>query len=305
MSQKPRRALILSPEGLERDDVRARPALDALEEGGVELRPQAFKGVSAEILGRAFADADLAVAAGGDGTVRFAAGLVRDSGVPLGVLPLGTANDFARTLGLDGDPLRGAAAIVAGNTRPVDIGLINGEPFLNVASFGLSAAVNRGLEGGRKRLWGPLSYVRSGMAVLLRRREFGVTLRIDGEERHMKAIQVGVANGRFQGGGAVVHPEALLDDGILHVYVVEQRPTLQLLAMALSVKAKAHGWWESVHLFEAHTVDVFTALPLDVSVDGDLIATTPVTCEVAPGALRVFVPEDFAAPGLSPIVDEP
>lgn len=291
-----RRVLILSPDGLAADAERARPALEALAEAGLETEVQALRDATEDALRAAIDAADIVIAAGGDGTVRSVAGLVRGPHRPLGLLPLGTANDFARTLGLNGDLLRAAHAIAGGRTARADLGLINGMPFLNVASFGLSARVHRRLDRSSKSLWGPLSYARAGLGVLVRRRVFGLTLRIDGEEHRLHVIQAGIANGRFQGGGAVVHPEAGLHDGMLHVYAIEQRSLLQLLVMALSVKTQGHRWWKGVHLFEGRRVEVFTALPLDISVDGDLIATTPAVCEVAAGALDVFIPEDFASP---------
>lgn len=290
-----RRALVFVPgENLD-DHPEARAALAVLTDGGLDVEVLADVAGSEDetALVRRIEGADVAIAAGGDGTVRYLAGALRHIDRPLGVIPLGTANDFARTLGLAGDPLGAAEAIVGGRRARIDLGVANGEPYLNVASFGLSAAVTNRLDGETKRLWGPMSYARGGIDVLIRRHVFDVTVTVDGERHRLRAIQVGVANGRFQGGGAVVHPDARIDDGTLDVYVVEERPLPQLLLMALSVKARGHRWWQSVHFFSGRTVTVETIAPHEVSVDGELITTTPLRCEVLPGALDVFVPEAY------------
>lgn len=290
-----KRALVFSPQATWDEVPDARAAVDVLERGGldVEVLTSVARREDEETLSRRMQDADIAIAAGGDGTVRLVAGALRHTDRPLGVIPLGTANDFARTIGLTGDPMEAAQVIVEGRRARVDLGMANDIPYLNVASFGLSAEVNNRLDPEVKRFWGPMSYARSGVDVLARRREFGVTVTVDGETHRLRAIQVGVANGRFQGGGAEIHPEARIDDGTLDVYVVEQRPLAQLLLMALSVKARGHGWWQSVHFFQGKDVTVETATPHKVSVDGELIATTPLHCEVRPGALDVFVPAEF------------
>lgn len=297
-----RRALVFSPGETWGEQPAAQAVLDVLADGGleVEVLTDIASTESEEALVRRIEGADVTIAAGGDGTVRYLAGALRHVDRPLGVIPLGTANDFARTLGLDGDPVRAAEVIVEGRRTRIDMGEANGFPYLNVASFGLSAEVTGQLDPEIKRVWGPLSYARKGIDVLTRRREFTVRVTVDGERHRLRAIQVGVANGRFQGGGAAVHPEARIDDGTLDVYAVEQRPLLQLLLMALSVKARGHGLWRSVHFYRGRSVTVEADERHEVSVDGDLITATPLDCRVLIGALDVFVPGDFlsgAVPG--------
>src|SRR5690606_2607690 len=143
--------------GAERD---LGPVLERLQAGGFAVQvevPDSVKDLRRRIL--ASGDATL-ILAGGDGTMSAAAPALRALGRPFGLLPLGTANDLARSLGIPLDPVEAADVIVDGGVRRIDLGLINGEPFFNVASLGLSAEVVHEHESGhgRKRLLGVLNY---------------------------------------------------------------------------------------------------------------------------------------------------
>lgn len=110
---------------------------------------------------------DRVILGGGDGTLNPSAAGLRDSGLPLGILPLGTANDLARTLGVPEDPERAAAVIADGRTTRLDLGYVNGRPFFNVASLGLSVDITRRLTKVMKRRWGRLAYPIAAAAVIL------------------------------------------------------------------------------------------------------------------------------------------
>src|SRR6478735_529461 len=121
-------------------------------------------------------EVDLVAVGGGDGTLNAAALGVIEAGLPLGVLPLGTANDLARTLGIPFD-LEGAARVIAeGRTRHIDLGLVNGQPFFNVASLGLSAELAQKLTRDIKRRFGRLSYAIAALRVLSRARPFSAII---------------------------------------------------------------------------------------------------------------------------------
>lgn len=174
---------------------------------------------------------DAVIAVGGDGTVNeVAAGLV-GSGTALGIVPMGSGNGLARTLGL---PLRPAAALVAletAVTRRMDVGRANGRIFLNVAGAGFDAVVGEdfhahGRRGGRR---GILTYVR-----LSARRIFSYlpetwTLRAGGRSFGGKALVVAFVNGRQYGGGATLSPGGRMDDGSFEVAVIEDAPAWELV----------------------------------------------------------------------------
>jgi YegS/Rv2252/BmrU family lipid kinase len=241
---------------------------------------------------RAKPQAELVVAAGGDGTVRHAATAAYESGARLMVLPLGTANDLARTLGVPLRPERAAELLETGCWRRIDLGRCNGLIFCNVASFGLSSSVAQRLTSERKKKWGPLAYARQMLDSARASRHLRVRLELDGEHYRYRALQVGIASGETQGGGNRVAADASIDDGKLRVYVIEPQPLPRLMVMALSVKLGAYDLWEGAHFYEAEHVRVTTRGGHKVNVDGDLLTRTPVEAEILPGAIEVLVPPE-------------
>jgi diacylglycerol kinase (ATP) len=212
------------------------------------------------------------------------------TGLPLGVLPLGTANDLARSLGIPDTPEDAAAIILAGRTRAIDLGTVNGIPFFNVASLGLSVAVTKRLSGIMKRRFGMLAYPLAAGLTIMQSRRFRVTLTADGEDISTTTLQIAVGNGRFYGGGNLVEANAEIDDGVLDVYSLEPRAWWRLLVMARAFRAGEHHKLREVRSLACRTLSVRTKHPHDVSADGEIITTTPAEFAVLPKAVRVFVP---------------
>ena len=234
--------------------------------------------------------ADMVVVGGGDGTVHRVAAALIDAGRPFGLLPMGTANDLARTLALPVDPAAAAAVIVAGTTTRVDVGMLNGSPFLNVVSIGLSVQVAKYHSGERKRRLRLLSYPVSWLDAWRESRPFSAWLTCDGDTLRVRCLQVTVGNGRHYGGGLTVAPDARIDDGRLDVYYVKPVPAwrmARLLPALFSGNFRARG---EVGSFSGRQVRIATRRPLPINADGELIGETPAEIEVRPGALEVFVP---------------
>lgn len=227
---------------------------------------------------------------GGDGTLSAAAPGLRDTGLPLGILPLGTANDLARTLDIPVDAEGAAAVILAGHQRRIDLGCVNGHPFFNVASVGLSVSITQRLNKVMKRRWGKLAYPIAAAAVLMTARRFRGTLRLDGVDVPVKSMQVAVGNGRFYGGGMVVEEDAQIDDATLDVYSLEPRTVWSLLLMARAFRAGEHEQLDEVRNLRARQVELHTRRRRHVSADGEIITVTPARFTVLPGAVRVFTP---------------
>jgi YegS/Rv2252/BmrU family lipid kinase len=196
------------------------------------LRSTQREGHARELAREAVADgAELVLAVGGDGTVNEVAEGLLDSETTLGVIPVGSGNGLARTLGIPLDPRRALEALEQGVQRRMDVGSLNGRPFLNVAGVGFDAAVGlafqeRGQRGGRR---GTAAYVRLALAQLLSYEARKWIIETPGERRQARAFLVAIVNGRQYGAGALIAPEARLNDGKLDVIVVEEAPKVELL----------------------------------------------------------------------------
>jgi len=134
-----------------------------------------------------------------------------ETGLPLGILPLGTANDLARTLEIPSDPAAAAAIIVEGHLRRIDLGEVNGKPFFNVASLGLSTGMTRELTHDVKQRWGMLGYAVATFRALSRMRPFAAEIRSGGTIRKVHTLQISIGNGRHYGGGMTVEEDAEIE----------------------------------------------------------------------------------------------
>jgi YegS/Rv2252/BmrU family lipid kinase len=167
---------------------------------------------------------ELVVVGGGDGTISSVVGSLSGSGTVLGVLPLGTANDLARTLEIPADLDAACATIAAGRVVDIDVGRVGSTAFLNVASIGLSVEVTRSLSPTLKRRLGPVAYPVAAVPAYLRHRPFRAELHFPAGDHEPVVVdhllQLAVGNGRFYGGGNAVSPDAGIDDHSLDVYAI-------------------------------------------------------------------------------------
>jgi len=300
LSQSGRTALLLTNKRSGGAASDLAPAIERLEQGGLSVRVETPESI--DDLRRRIRDSDgtVVILGGGDGTLNAAAPALRTLERPFGLLPLGTANDLARTLGIPFDLVEAAGVIAAGGSRRIDLGLVNGEPFFNVASLGLSAEVVREHEGEseRKRLLGVLSYPLSAWAAFRRHRPFRAELIVDGQRLRCRCMQIAVGNGRHYGGGMTMDEAAEIDDGWLRVYYLRPAGLLSMLSM---LPALRFGWLRrspEAEVKRARRVEIRTRRPRAVDVDGELNGRTPVVVEIAPGAVEVFAPpRQTAEPG--------
>jgi YegS/Rv2252/BmrU family lipid kinase len=233
---------------------------------------------------------DLIVVGGGDGSLNNAAPGLLEAGLPLGVLPLGTANDFARTMGIPQD-LRAAIEVISrGRTIDVDLGTANGHAFFNVASIGFSADLAASLTQDAKKRWGKLGYAIVAAQLLAKSQLFTADLDHDGKVETLKTLQVSVGNGRFYGGGMSVHADATATDGMLDFYSLEVDHWWRLLGLLPAIRRGTHGNWHDVRAFSTKALTIRTSRPRPVNLDGELKTQTPVEFAIFEKAIKVFVP---------------
>ena len=236
------------------------------------------------------AEVDRVVLAGGDGTMNAAAPALLETGLPFAIIPLGTGNDLARTLGIPEDPAEAARVAAEGRLRAIDVGLANDVPFFNVASVGFGVDLTRALTGDAKRRWGKLGYAVAGLRVLARLRPFSAAIRCGDEVVRSRTIHVAVGNGRHYGGGMTVDEESRIDDGKLDVFSLEVGGVWSLLRLLPSLRRGDHGRWQEVLTAEGAEVEIRTRRRRAVNTDGEITTRTPVLFRVLRGAARVYVP---------------
>jgi diacylglycerol kinase (ATP) len=230
------------------------------------------------------------VLGGGDGTLNAALPGLLDTGLPLGIIPLGTANDLVRTLALPLDIAGAVKVIAAGRLCKVDLGEVNGTPFFNVASIGFGVDLTRALTRDAKQRWGRLGYLIAALRVVRRMRPFHVTIRIGDTVRRSKTVHLAVGNGRHYGGGMTVSEDAAIDDNRLDVYSLEVSNAFALIKMLPSLKTGRHGKWAEVETMAGQEVSVETSRPRSVNADGEIVTRTPAYFRVLPGAVQIYAP---------------
>ena len=237
---------------------------------------------------------DLVIAAGGDGTINeVVQGLAADfARVRLGIIPLGTGNDLARTLGVPLDPVQALAALHVRPERSLDLIRVVTENdsryCINVAAGGFSGQVDEALTDELKASWGPLAYVRGAIAVLPDLTGYQTTLAYDdGSWESIDALNVIVANGRTCAGGIQVAPEADPTDGLLDVVVVRYASLLDLATVAASLLTGDYRDRTEVSHRRVQRVRVASKPGMWFNGDGELFTNEPVTFSVEPGVLRI------------------
>ena len=270
-------------------------ARDKLTAAGVELL-DAKTCKTAESMEKAvkaaLKKAPMVIVGGGDGSLSSFVDFFVGTQVVFAFLPLGTANSFARTVGVPLD-LDGAVNVIAnGIAREVDVGCINGDYFLNAAAMGLAPKVAESVPHGLKRKLGRLGYLVWASWSAANFRAFRVKLEADGKRTvRMWATEVRIANGRYHGGIELIE-NADLKSGEIVIQVVTGRSVLKLgwsyFTSATKMKARRHA----VREFVGRKFTLSTKPRMRVSIDGEVARETPLEISAVPDAVTIAVPRD-------------
>jgi YegS/Rv2252/BmrU family lipid kinase len=290
--QNPPRLLVVVNLGASRAERMVGNALAYLAVHGFDLdvRRSGSRTALADVIRSCADDVDAIVVAGGDGTVNAAIPALIEAGKPVGILPFGTANDLALTLGIPSDPLAAAAIIAAGHLRRIDVGKVNDAYFLNVASVGLAVNIAERQDAELKRQWGIFSYVVAAVDTLSGAERFPARITCGDRSERVLAYQIAVGNGIHYGGGLTISPEASIDDGVFDVYAIETTSVANLIALAPKLRDGTLVERDDVAFFRGPTVRIETETPMPVNTDGEVTTETPADFAVMPGALEVFAP---------------
>lgn len=235
--------------------------------------------------------------AGGDGTlnevlngVASVAGALRR--VTFGLIPLGTGNDFAGALGLPEDVEAAIAILLQGRTLAVDVGILNDRHFINVSAGGFIAEVSDAVDPQLKTVAGKLAYLIGGAQVLFDYEAVEVGLRVFADEgqqaveREMRMQMFAVCNSRMVGGGRLIAPHALIDDGLLDVCIVEAMPTVEFIALLTRIPGGDHIEDERVHYFRARRAELSFTRPIKLNTDGEVLEASRCDYRILPRAAR-------------------
>jgi YegS/Rv2252/BmrU family lipid kinase len=231
---------------------------------------------------------DLLILGGGDGTISGLVDLIVDRDVILGVLPLGTANSFARTLGLPLD-IDGAIDVLANGTpKRIDLGMIDGDYFANCAAIGISPQIAETVPHGLKKVLGRIGYLGWAAYQYARFDPFTLIVEDGSTEHRMNVVEVRISNGPYHGGTWLVD-EASVTSGRIVVQAVTghyKRTLIKNWGASLMGLPARH---QDTVSFSGERLRVRTEPPLPISIDGEVLAHTPVEAKIAAGVIRVMV----------------
>lgn len=269
----------------------ARTAAGLPEPARWEIVPTSGPGSGAAQAAEAAAHgADVVAAAGGDGTYGEVANGLVGTGARLGILPLGTGNDFARALGLARDLEKAVHTLFHGAPRPVDLGRAGERWFINVAGCGFDAVVAERVNQGFRHVSGTAAYVAAVLHALAAFRPAYMRVTTDGETRELRAMLCCLANAQSYGGGMKIAPEARIDDGLLDLCIVGETGRWEFLRTFPRVFKGTHVTHPKVTMLRARHVLLESDPPLPVLIDGEVIGTTPREFEIVPHAIEVMAP---------------
>lgn len=253
---------------------------------GDAQHPQDYARITQE-----FADkVDLVIVGGGDGTLRCAMEALLTSAIPVGIIPLGTANNVARSLGIPLDWRKACEVIIQGRSTQMDLAKVNDRLFVSVVGIGFSTQVHEEVPDHHKKKYGALSYAFHALRVLFTKRQaFRVFVKYDQKELTTRALQVTVCNGKYYGAQIEVARDATLVDGQLHLSIVEAKKFIHGIAKIL-LPSHADHRSAGLKLIPATEFEISTQPIMKLDVEGETDLRTPAVFRILPKAIRVMVP---------------
>jgi YegS/Rv2252/BmrU family lipid kinase len=297
-SQLPRRAVLMVNTKSRRGQEWFAEAQSRMRDLGIEIeKAWAFRSIDelkAEAKSAIGRKVPLVVAGGGDGTFSAIARYFVKSESVLGVLPLGTGNAFARDLGIAAELDVATRTLVEGRVAAVDLGYAGNDYFLNVATIGLTTKIAQNLTVDMKRKFGRFVYAIAIFRALTKVKPFEVRIETENGISEFETLQIVLGNGRFHAGPFPLSPNASITEGKLTLYALATTNKVAFLKLATRLPTGHQGDLPEVRTQETAGGIITTIPSMPVTVDGEVCVHTPMKFCVAPKALRVMVPQDFA-----------
>ncbi len=232
---------------------------------------------------------DRVVAVGGDGTVKLLASVLKETPIPLGILPAGSANGMAKELGIPLDPVAALNVVTNGRAVPIDMIRINEEEIcIHLADIGLNAMLVHDFEKSESRgMWG---YGRSVFRMLWKKQKMRVRISTDAGEVKRNAFMVALANARKYGTGANINPDGHVADGKFEVVVVRKLNVVEIIK-AIFTNRSFHP--DKIEVFSTTQADIRVQRPFYFQIDGEYRGKTAgIQARILPGLIRMLVPAD-------------
>ncbi|MBC53451.1 MAG: lipid kinase [Gammaproteobacteria bacterium] len=292
-THRTRALLIVNPKSRQGAEAGLTDGLRRLEQAGMDVEylvsqsPEA----SCEAVRARKADLDLVIVGGGDGTLSSMIEVLLACDLPLAILPLGTANDLARSLCIPEDLTQAFDVIVSNHRLPIDLGEVNDHYFFNVANIGLGVHVTEELTDDVKKRWGVFSYLRALIGAVMRHDQFRLHLTLDGKKYRLRSMHLAVGNGRYYGGGNVINEHACIDDGKLSLYSLRPLSVWEFITLAPLLRSGQQSRDRRVFCAQATEIGISTGnRQLAIHADGEPVSHTPARFRVRPLALTVVAP---------------
>jgi diacylglycerol kinase (ATP) len=264
-----------------------------LQEAGFEVvntKEDVEENSFSELIKRFQQDINLVIVGGGDGSIN---GVLEDLvkiQIPLHVIPLGTANNLARTLNIPLDLKENVNALMRSRLDKIDLGMVNGLYFVNVAGIGLSARINKTVSSQAKKKLGVLAFIFNAFQHIRSMRPFRVEIVHSNEIHRSRCWQISVCNGRHYGSGLVASEDSTLDDGLLSCISTEMKKRWHGLFHILRFVRGRFDDTDDIHLIRAQNLEIRTSRPMEIDLDGDLKTHTPAQFTVKRKALAILRP---------------
>ena len=227
------------------------------------------------------------IAVGGDGTAYEVACGLLGSGVPMGILPAGTGNDFIKTVGIPKKPLEALEAILKGTPCPVDVGRLNNRMFLNICGTGFDVQTLEYTLAAKKYVRGLLPYMIGLIRAIFSYKPVHVAFTVDGETQERDVLLCSIANGRYFGGGIPVCPDARADDGLLDMVIVETKPRWKIpFYLPALMMGKIDGFKITTH--KRCSSMIIRSKGMKLNVDGEILTMDEAEFEILPGKLLLY-----------------
>lgn len=294
MTMPTKALLLINPHSRNGSDTDIQEGVELLRNAGTDLVVKTIDDstTAAALIESLHKDIQLVIIGGGDGTINSALPALYRHKLPFAILPLGTANDLARSLGIPPDIDAAFNIIYENNYRKINLGIVNDRFFLNAAHIGLGVKVTKELTPDLKKKWGVFSYLKAVFSAFKNNKKFQVSIKKANEHYQMKSIQLAVGSGRYYGGGNIIDEDSEIDDGLLRLYSLYPLTFWQLLTCAPLLRFGKHRQTRNTFTLSGEEIEVATFPSLEIHADGEHISKTPVVFKVIPRALEVICPAD-------------